>query len=190
MSADDPIPKGTRLRESQRLKRLCSQLQTLHGKIARQRHDFYHKLSAVLVSCFEFLATEVLVVATMTRRPKKQQDENGTYLPNGAAAKSGLPRAILDGSPGNLIMMLETKAVEAAALFMKADTRRVKPTQWCHKRGRLVRKALSDRVHRCQCGCECGRDENAARTLLRWLFEEDIRSGTGRLGNVSLTETP
>ena len=84
--------------------------------------------------------------------------------------------------------MLVTKAEEAGSKFAQANTRKVKPTQRCHKCGKIVKKTLNDRVHKCECECalalmwhiahmvrcECSRDENAAKTLLRWLFEGDF----------------
>ncbi|MDA8094351.1 MAG: hypothetical protein M0T84_10660, partial [Betaproteobacteria bacterium] len=56
-------------------------------------------------------------------------------------------------------------------------------------------KDLSEREHRCSCGCHCGRDENAAKTLLRWLLEGDFWLGTSRTGEdcggtPRLSETP
>jgi putative transposase len=68
--------------------------------------------------------------------------------------------------------MIATKAEEAASQFIQADTRKLKPTQRCHQCGTLVPKELHDRWHTCPaCYCHCDRDENAARTILRWFLE-------------------
>jgi len=56
--------------------------------------------------------------------------------------------------------------------------RKVKPTQRCHGCGAIVKKTLKDREHLCACGIRCGRDENAAKTLLRWMLEGDFWLGT------------
>lgn len=179
LTPGEPIPKGTRLPITAKLKRLYKQLAALHGKVGRQRHDFYHKLTAWLVTTFGFLATEELAVKNMVRRPKAKTDaQTGEPAPNGAAAKAGLNRGILDAAPSMLLRMLMTKAAEAASWFAQADTRSVKPTQRCHCCGQLVKKELGDRVHRCACGCTCGRDENAAKMLLRWMFEGEYWLGT------------
>jgi len=77
-------------------------------------------------------------------------------------------------------MMIGSKAVEAATLFMEENTKKLKPTQHCHRCGCLVSKTLADRMHRCECGCVCGRDENSARCLWRWMLEGDFWSGTGQ----------
>lgn len=196
IAPDAPLKKGQRLPVTAKLKRLYAQVRAIHGKIARQRHNFYHQLTAALVSRFAFLGSEELAVKNMSRAPKAKPDPDqpGEFLPNGAAAKAGLNRGILDAAPSMLLGMLRTKAAEAASVFALANTREVKPTQRCHRCGTLVKKTLQDRVHRCTCGCECGRDENAAKTLLRWLLEGDFWSGTGQAGSALvaglLPETP
>ena len=170
LTADQPIPKGVRLPVTAKLKRLYAQVRALHGKVARQRHDFYHKLTATMVSRFAFLGTEQLAVKNMSKAPKARPnpEQPGEFLPNGAAQKAGLNRSILDAAPSKLIGMLRTKAAEAASVFVEANTRKVKPTQRCHCCGAIVKKTLNERRHVCACGITCGRDENAAKTLLRW----------------------
>lgn len=196
IAPDEPLKKGQRLPVTAKLKRLYAQVRAIHGKIARQRHNFYHQLTAELVKRFAFLGTEELAVKNMSRAPKAKPDPDqpGEFLPNGAAQKAGLNRSILDAAPSMLLGMLRTKAAEAASVFALANTREVKPTQRCHRCGTLVKKELKDRVHRCTCGCECGRDENAAKTLLRWLLEGDFWSGTDQVGSALvaglLPETP
>ena len=131
LAADAPLKKGQRLPVTAKLKRLYAQVRALHGKVARQRHDFYHKLTAELVKRFAFLGTEALAVNNMSRaaKAKPDPDQPGAFLPNGAAAKAGLNRSILDAAPSMLLGMLRTKAAEAASVFAVADTRKVKPTQ-------------------------------------------------------------
>lgn len=50
----------------------------------------------------------------------------------------------------------------------------------CHACGFIVKKDLSERRHICACGTDCGRDENAAKTLLRWLLEGNFWLGTSQ----------
>ena len=185
IAEDEPMKKGQRFPVTARLKRLYAQLRAIHAKVSRQRYDFYHQLTKRMVEQFAFLGTEELSVKNMTRRPKKKMDEAGTALPNGAAQKAGLNRSILDAAPSLLLGMLRTKAEEAGSVFAEANTRVVKPTQRCHRCGTLVKKDLSERSHRCSCGCACGRDENAAKTLLRWMLEGHswFAPGTGAAGS-------
>ncbi|MBU2792604.1 hypothetical protein HAQ01_04080, partial [Acidithiobacillus thiooxidans] len=69
------------------------------------------------------------------------------------------------------LAMTRTKAEEAGSWYEEAPTRQIKPTQRCHGCWKLPgkKKTLSDRIHQCDCGICCGRDENAAKVLLRWL---------------------
>jgi putative transposase len=139
-----------------------------HRKIARQRKDFHHKLSARLVGQATALFTEQLRVANMTKRPTpKPGDTPGTYLPNGAAAKAGRNKAILDGAPAAFLGMIRYKAAEAGVVYAEAPTITVKPSQRCHACWRVEKKRLADRWHSCPCGIECSRDENAALVILR-----------------------
>lgn len=175
-----------------KLKRLYRQVSSLHHKIANQRHDFYHKLSALLVAQFGAIATEELDTKKMVKRPKKQQAEDGTFLPNGANQKSKINRNIHDAAPAKLIHMITYKAEEAGTWFGQAETKIVKPTQRCHVCGTLVPKELSDRWHTCpECNTHCDRDVNAAQTLLRWFHEGYFWLGTSHADGVSrLQETP
>jgi len=181
---------------SAKLKRLYAQVRAIPGKISRQRKDYYHHLTAEWVSRFAFLGTEELAVAKLSKAPKAKPDPDhpGGFLPNGAAAKAGLNRGILDAAPSMLLGMLVTKAVEAGSRFALANTRKVKPAQRCHGCGALVKKELSQRTPRCACGCLCGRDENAAKPLLRWLLEGDFWVGTTQAESLGsrpvLLETP
>src|SRR5690606_7815265 len=93
-----------------KLAKLYEQLRTVHGRIARQRHDFYHQLTARLVARFGLIVTEQLSVKNMSQAPAPRQNEDGTFAPNGAAAKAGLNRSILDAAPAGLLSKLRTKA--------------------------------------------------------------------------------
>ncbi len=195
LAPDAVLVKGQRLPVNARLKRLYAQVRAIHSKVARQRKDFYHKLTAWLVATFAFIGTEELAATKMTKRPKAKEDPEkpGEFLPNGAQKKAGLNRGILDSAPSMLLGMLGYKAEEAGNALALANTRVIKPTQRCHVCGALVPKELGERVHRCACGCTCGRDENAARTLLRWLLEGSswFASGTdARVGFRPPLETP
>jgi putative transposase len=81
-----------------RLRSLYQRLRTVHGQVARQRNDFYHKLTAKLVSRFGLIVTEELRVKDMSRAPQPKVDDEGHYVPNGAAQKAGLNRSIEDAA--------------------------------------------------------------------------------------------
>lgn len=97
-----------------------------------------------------------MAVTNMSRAPKAtpDPDQPGAFLPNGAAAKAGLNRSILDAAPSMLLGMLRTKAAEAASVFALADTRKVKPTF----PGLEAEACRAPRSIRCRLGTRCGSD--------------------------------
>lgn len=144
----------------------------LHSKIARQRLDFHHKQAATMVNGAAAIFTEQLQPATMTRRPQPKQDETtGQYIPNGAAAKAGLNKAILDSAPAQFLGILRYKAAEAGVVYVEAPTHALKPSQRCHTCWAVAKKRLNERWHTCPCGATCGRDVNSALVLLVWGVE-------------------
>lgn len=78
-------------------------LARLENKVANQRNDYQWKLAYKLVGMADVLVFEDLNVKGMSARCKPKKDEStGRYIKNGAAAKSGLNKAILDASWGEL----------------------------------------------------------------------------------------
>src|SRR2546426_947627 len=135
-----------------------------HCKIARQRKDFLHKASKKLVERYQVIVFEDIKTSTLTRKPKPQQDENGTYLPNGAAAKGGLNKSILDAGWGTFVSMCSVKAAWAGRTLLKVSPKFT--SQICSACGTVRKKELSERWHSCDCGAELDRDVNAAINIL------------------------
>jgi putative transposase len=135
-----------------------------HRKIARQRKDFQHKASKQLVDRYQVIVFEDIQTCNLARKPKPKQDENGTYLPNGASAKGGLNKSILDAGWGSFVDMCSVKAVWAGRTLIKVDPRFT--SQVCSGCGQVRKKDLSERWHSCDCGTELDRDVNAAINIL------------------------
>ena len=138
----------------------------LHRKIKNQRKDFLHKESRNLVNSYRTLVFEDLKTANMTHRPKpKIDDKTGEYLPNGAAAKAGLNKSILDAGWSQFQQYCTYKAERAgrAVLFVSPNY----TSQVCSGCGQVVKKDLSERWHSCECGTELDRDHNAAINIQR-----------------------
>lgn len=147
----------------------------IHAKIARQRLDFHHQESARVITASGAVFTERLAVANMTKRPKPKLDATtGEYQPNGAGAKAGLNKAILDGAPAQFLSIVRYKAAEAGIVYAEAPTQHLKPSQRCHACWQVQKKRLDERRHACPCGAGCHRDVNAARVLLRWGMEHAL----------------
>jgi putative transposase len=139
-----------------------------HTKVSNQRRDFLHKQSRLLVNTYSVVVVEELQVKNLLKRSKPKLDpETNTYLPNGAAAKSGLSKSISDAGWSTFINMLSYKAENAGSKLIKvppAYTSQICPNPDC---GVIVKKDLSERWHSCPCGCEMPRDVAAAIVILR-----------------------
>jgi len=151
---------------SHRRARTKKQLAKAHRKVKNQRKDFLNKEARKLVNSYGTLVFEKLQPANMTHRPKPKHDEaTGKYLPNGAAAKAGLNKSILDAGWHQFQQYCTYKAESAgrSVLFVSPNY----TSQICSGCGQVVKKDLSERWHSCECGTELDRDHNAAINILR-----------------------
>jgi putative transposase len=153
-------------RGSHRRNRAKRELSRLYRKTRHRRQDFLHKTSRRLVNEYGTLVFEDLQIKNMSAAPKpKKDEETGTFLPNGAAAKGGLNKSILDAAWGTLTRLCTSKAEEAGCTIVKVSPRNT--TQACSGCDSLVPKDLTVRWHSCpDCGTELDRDLNAARNIL------------------------
>jgi putative transposase len=152
-------------RGSHRRRKAVSQVAKAHRKIANQRRDFHHKQAKILVAEHQTIVFEELEITNVSKRAKPKQDEHGTYLPNGAAAKSGLNKSMLDAGWGQFQQIVSYKAACAGRTVLKVSPRYT--SQVCSQCGAVRKKTLDERWHSCECGCEMDRDTNAAINILR-----------------------
>ena len=140
-----------------------------HRKIANQRRDFHHKQARVLVARYGLLVVENLQIANMLRRAKPVPDPEcpGSFLSNGAKAKSGLSRSISDAGWGQFLSILRAKAEDAGRTCIEVDPRHT--SDRCEKCGHAAREnRVTQAAFECQrCGHRAHADEHAARNLLR-----------------------
>jgi putative transposase len=141
--------KGSHNRE-----KVIKQLAKANIKIANRRKNFHHQMAASIVKENSLIAAETLSVKSMTAK--------------GGSRKRGLNREILSSAPTQFHALLKSKAEEAGAIWVEIPTRKVKPSQTCHRCTYQTKKLLSERWHVCPCGADCSRDENAARVILNW----------------------
>src|SRR5450755_1041904 len=165
-------------RGSHRRTKAVKQVTKCHRKIANQRKDFQHKDSRKLVNQYQVIVFEDLQVKNLTKAPApKQNEETGKYLPNGASAKAGLNKSILDAGWSTFTQMVIVKAAWAGRTVIFVDP--YKTSQICSGcRTEGPHKGLDERVHTCvHCGLVLDRDTNAARNVLR-LAQETVSDGT------------
>lgn len=97
-----------------------------------------------LLNKADVIFVEDLSVRNMTRRCKPRQDENGTFLPNEQAAKSGLNKSFADAGISQFVNhILPFKAERAGKKTMKVDPSGI--SQQCYICLNRVPKDRSDR---------------------------------------------
>ena len=108
-----------RKRGSNRRKRAAAKAARCAAYGTNLRNDFAHKISRKMVNLeAEVFVFEDLKVKNMTTRPQPKQDQNGTYRKNGARAKAGLNRKILQSCWGMVKTYSKYKATRAGKLVV------------------------------------------------------------------------
>lgn len=181
--------KGSKSRQKTTVK-----IAKLHSKVKRSRKA-YNATLADWLGRFD-IAFEGSRLANMTRRakPKPREDGNG-YERNGAKAKSGLNRALLDNGLGQIRTLTKVRCKSRNHEFVKTEDADVRySSQRCHccdERG----KRISQEVFIClNGGCvwyglKQHADVNAAKNHLKAGFSLSLESYPGATGEVMLLES-
>lgn len=168
-------------RGSHRRKKAVKQLSKAYCKVRNQRKDFHHKTSRQLVNRYQAIVFEDLQTINMSKAPKPRQDEEtGQYLPNGASAKAGLNKSILDAGWGQFVQITKAKAESAGRTVLCVNP--YQTSQICSGCGVVKKKDLSERWHSCECGTELDRDTNAAINILA-LGKKTLGRDAANVGN-------
>ena len=140
----------------------------LRAKEARRRQDFCRKTARALAEKNAVVVLEKLATANMTRRAKPVADPQapGHYLPNGAAAKSGLNKAILQKGWFRFELALQSVSRYTGTQVVKVPA--AYTSQRCSECGRVDPKSReSQAVYRCTTCAHCEHaDVNAAKNIL------------------------
>lgn len=152
-----------RIKHSKPWKILKLKIAKLHQHIARQRLDFQFKLAYQLFSQCDVLFVESLKLKNLTRRAKPKISNEGQWLPNGQAAKSGLNKSLLDAAHGQFVQILKFVAWKLGKVVKEVDPWGT--SQHCWHCFAEVAKQLSERWHSCQCGESLHRDYNSAKLI-------------------------
>lgn len=162
-----PFPARTRQR-TKRHRAAARKVAKLYGKIRRQRADFHHKTARALVRDHDVIAHERLNTAGMTKSPapKPDPDQLGGFLPNGAAAKAGLNRSILDAGWAQFLGILANKAESAGRLVVPVDARNTSRT--CPECGHAAKenRATQAKFKCVRCGFAANADHVGATNVL------------------------
>ncbi|MFI5335049.1 MAG: RNA-guided endonuclease InsQ/TnpB family protein [Chlamydiales bacterium] len=175
-------------RGSKRRRKAALRIGKAHRHIRNQRKDFHHKEAHLLVTQYQTMVFEKLAPSNMSKRPKpKQEETSGQYLPNGASAKAGLNKSILDAGWGQFQQICESKAACAGSRVLCVSPKYT--SQRCSDCGAMVQKELGERWHTCSCGCSLDRDHNAAINILQLglqALKTESRARTERSGDAPL----
>ncbi|HEY5854857.1 MAG TPA: transposase [Aldersonia sp.] len=160
---------ATKRRGSSNRRKARATVAARHRKIANQRRDFHHKTALTLARTYDLLAVEDLNIANMVRRANPVPDPQtpGAFLPNGAAAKTGLNRSISDAAWGQFLSILRAKAEDAGRVMIDVDPRHI--SDRCEHCGFAAKdNRVTQALFRCgACSFEAHADEHAARNILR-----------------------
>jgi putative transposase len=135
--------KGSKNRSKLRQRRA-----RLHGRITKTRALALHRVTNVLVDCFDAVAIEDLALAAMSNH------------------KLHLGRSLADASLGELRRQLAYKCADRGTTLLMVD-RFYPSSKTCSRCGEVKAKlALSTKVFDCgSCGTSLNRDVNAARNI-------------------------
>jgi len=156
------LSDGTKIANPRRLERKARNLARYQRRLARCR-----KTSTRLAREHDVIVIEDLNVSGMTRRPQPRPDGKGGHGRNGAAAKAGLNKAVLDAGLGEFRRQLEYKAERYGRTLTVID-RWYPSSKTCSACGHLLESlSLKTRHWACpSCGARHDRDVNAAKNIL------------------------
>ncbi|MCY0878983.1 MAG: transposase [Firmicutes bacterium] len=138
------------------------------------RHDYAHQTSHALVvnEAYDLYVFEDLCVKNMTKRPKAKKDASGRFLPNHAAAKAGLNRAILSSAWGQVVTFTRYKALRHHKLVLT-----VPPQYSSQECAECAFTAPDNRPSQADFVCQrCGHRDNADHNAARVIKKRGIQT--------------
>lgn len=142
-----------RKKGSNRWNETKNKLAKLHEKIANQRRHMHYNIALDLLRKYDVIYIENLKIENMVKNRH-------------------LSKAIIDSSWGNFKTILKQKAELNGKQIIGVDPRNT--SQVCSACGQIVKKDLSERTHKCDCGFEADRDVNAAINIMHRGQKQDI----------------
>lgn len=133
---------------SNRRKEAANRVGRLYETLARKRRGFCHRTARNLINRFDRIGIEDLNIKGLSR--------------------SRLRKSVLDASWGTFVAIITEKAESAGREIVKVNP--AGTSQECPQCGAVVPKKLSERSHRCGCGCSLDRDQAAAMVVRQRAF--------------------
>ncbi|EFU6042205.1 MULTISPECIES: RNA-guided endonuclease InsQ/TnpB family protein [Klebsiella] len=150
-----------------------------YAKQGNIRADFAHQTSRKLVNSARVIIFEALATQRMTKKAKPKQDANGKFIRNGAKAKSGLNKSILNVGWHRIEGFTKYKAkAEGKACFRIPAPYTSQECAECGHTNPDNRKTQAAFI--CvSCGHTDNADRNASRVIKKRAIELIINPGTG-----------
>lgn len=175
LAAQEKHKKRWQRRQARRTKGSKNWVKAKH-KVARYqrygadvRRDVAHKTSHTLAQDdrYKLFVLEALKVKKMTKKAKATKDKSGKWLRNGAAAKSGLNKAILSSTWGQTKVFLQYKARRQGKLVIEVSPHYT--SQECAVCGHIHKdNRVSQSEFVCQsCAHVDNADHNAAKVIAK-----------------------
>uniref|UniRef100_A0AAU1U0S2 Transposase n=1 Tax=Streptomyces sp. NBC_00119 TaxID=2975659 RepID=A0AAU1U0S2_9ACTN len=163
------FPRRKTKDRSRNHQRAVEKVAELNGKVRRQRLDHAHKTALDLVRAHDFIAHEDLKIRNMSKAPSPKPDpeQPDGFLPNGAAAKSGLNKSINDAGWGVFLTILHAKAESAGREVMAVNPRNTSRT--CPECGHIAKgnRPSQEKFECLSCGHRAHADVVGATNVLR-----------------------
>ena len=166
---------------SKRRKKTKNKIAKTFERQANVRKNFAHQTSNSIVNKSDksIFVMEHLRVKNMTKAPAPKKDEAGKYVKNGAAAKAGLNKAILNVGWNQIETFIDYKAKKAGKVLFKIDPHGT--SQECAVCGHTHpgnRKSQADFA--CgSCGHTANADSNADAVIKKRAINLILHPGTG-----------
>lgn len=146
-----PLPKGTRIEASSRMRKRRRQIGRLHAQVADARREHQHQLTAKIVASAQVIAIEDLAIKAMAR----------------GMGRRAFRRSVGDAGLGEIRRQLTYKANWHGRQLVVVD-RFYPSSKICSECFQVnAQLQLRDRQWTCVCGAEHHRDHNAAINLAR-----------------------
>ena len=134
-----------KVKESNNRRKAVSLLAKEWQRVSDKEREYLHRLTSEIARMYDFIAVEKLETKNMLR--------------NGNLAKG-----ISEQTWGKFITLLNEKAESAGVKMVRVNPKGT--SQECSSCVAMVKKDLSVRTHKCDCGLEMDRDVNAAINIL------------------------
>ena len=152
-----------------------------HKKIANIRKDFCHKTSKEIVDNpkNKIIVLEDLRTKNMTAKPKAKQTDTGHWEKNGANAKAGLNKSILDKGWHQLESFIKYKSYRAGKAWFKVPAYQTSQECAACSHTHPNNRKSQDRFQCERCGHTDNADHNAAEVIKKRAINLILDPGSG-----------